>query len=230
MRIPFTRNAKLGVAGGLATLLVGGALFGASALAQSTPPGQPGRPGAAEHQKREAELVQKVAAKLGKTEDQVRSAIIAAKQEMVDDAVKAGRLTQQQGDAIKQRIQQSGGLGGLHAGGPGGRRGGPGGPMRGAIASTAEQYLGLKPEELRAQLQAGKSLADITRERGKDLNTLKAQLAAAMKSRIDAAVTAGRLPKDRADAMKADVDKRVDKIVNRKFGQGAGPGQRRGGQ
>lgn len=82
-------------------------------------------------------FVGKVAKILGVDQSKVESAINQARSEMIDDAVKAGRLSKEQGDWMKQRIQQAqqGGFGpGLGPGfGPrGGRFGGPfGGPWQG---------------------------------------------------------------------------------------------------
>ena len=55
-------------------------------------------------------FVRTLAQELNKTESQVREALQAARRELLnkrlDAAVKAGRLTQQQADAIRQRVQQ----------------------------------------------------------------------------------------------------------------------------
>ena len=58
-------------------------------------------------------VVRTLAQELKKSESQVREALQAARRELLDKrldaAVKAGRLTQQQADAIRRRVEQGGG-------------------------------------------------------------------------------------------------------------------------
>ena len=67
-----------------------------------------------------------------------------------------------------------------------------------AAAGAALKYLGLTDAQLRAQLQAGKSLARVAGERQKSVDGLKSTIDEAVKSlvrdRLDAAVAAKRIP------------------------------------
>ena len=91
-------------------------------------------------------FVSKLAAALGIADQQkVASALVTARDQTIDQAVKDGRITQQQADWMKQHQQQmqQGGFGpGMMGGGPmhGGRFGGPwGGPSQTApIAPNAQ--------------------------------------------------------------------------------------------
>jgi hypothetical protein len=83
------------------------------------------------------------------------------------------------------------------------------------VLSAAAGYLGLTQTELRAQLQAGKSFADVAKAEGKSVSGLKNALLAAMTSRVNAntALTAQQKAamiseaKDHLDAMiNADMD------------------------
>jgi hypothetical protein len=65
-----------------------------------------------------------------------------------------------------------------------------GGPFGGAAAA----YLGLTPAELRAQLESGKTLAQVAADRGKSVQGLKAAILAGAKTDLDAAVAAGKSP------------------------------------
>ena len=113
------------------------------------------------------------------TRDKLDAAIKGAASDRIDAAVAAGKLTKAQGDEIKKRLESTtglplGGLGlGLRA-----RRAAPGRPRRRSAArsgfgfghgkslSAAASFLGLTEAQLRAQLQAGKSLADIAKAQG----------------------------------------------------------------
>src|SRR5436305_9924930 len=114
-----------------------------------------------------------VAKRLNVTPQQLNDAINGAFADRLDAAVKAGKLTQAQADAIKKRAQQNGGAPFL---GPRGGGhvffGGPGGPFRAGFDAAAG-YLGLTADQLHTQVESGKSLADIASARNKDLNGLK---------------------------------------------------------
>ena len=96
---------------------------------------------------------------------------------------------------------QSGGVGGH----------GPGGPASTAIAS----YLGLTADELRTQLQSGKTLADVAKAQGKTVSGLEDAIVAAATKKLDAAVTAGKITAAQEQTMLADVKSHVDDMVNR---------------
>jgi hypothetical protein len=105
------------------------------------------------------------AKRLDVSPDKLRSALRGAFEDRLDAAVKSGRLTRAEADEIKR-----------HAG----RNGGPPGPFgvrhRGPAPpgiAAAAKYLDLSPARLHARLRAGKSLADVARERGKSVEGLK---------------------------------------------------------
>jgi len=152
----------------------------------------------------------------------------------LDAAVKAGRLTQAQADAIKKRIGSSGDvpfLGPFGGPGPGGgppgfHRGGPhgGGALFGGIDAAAK-FLGLTRAELGEQLRSGKSLADVAKDKGKSVDDLKSAIKAGVKSQLDDAVGKKRLTQAKADEILKDLDGRLDDIVNGK-GKGLRGGKR----
>ncbi len=90
--------------------------------------------------------------------------------------------------------------------------------------------LGLDREALRAEREAGKSLAQIAGEQGIDEEQLVGALLAGLRARLDLAVTAGRLSREEADRVLADAEARVREFLNRtdlgpgsgKFGAGWG--------
>jgi lambda repressor-like predicted transcriptional regulator len=86
---------------------------------------------------------------------------------------------------------------------------------RGGMLTTAATYLGVTRPELRAELRAGRSLAQVATAKGKSVDGLKASLLAALKTRVDAAVAAGRLEPTRAAAMLRRAPARIDRLVER---------------
>jgi hypothetical protein len=142
--------------------------------------------------------------------------------------VKAGRLTQTQADAIKQRMKQNGGapfLGGRphpFAGGPGGPFfGGPGGPFRAGFDAAAT-YLDLTPQQLDDQLESGKSLADVAKAKNKDLGGLKTAIQNAAKARLDTAVKNKRITQSQENRLLSGLSKRIDTLVQLKGGRPPG--------
>jgi len=160
-------------------------------------------------------VVNDAAAQLGVQPQALSNALKKALENRVDAAVADGRLTKEQGDALKQRIESGQaplfGLGG----GPGGHdRGGHLGDLDAAAA-----FLGLTEDQLRTQLQSGKTLADVAKAQGKSVDGLIDALVAATKKDLDDAVADGRLTKAQADQILADMKQRITDRVNGKLPQ-----------
>jgi transposase-like protein len=164
----------------------------------------------------------------GKTANDVATALKNASHTRIDAAVTAGKLTADQANTFKtqsdQRIDQlvnqvmpQGGPGG--PGRPGGfGEGFGGGPFRAGLTAAAN-VLGITPQQLRTELP-GKSLAQVAQAHGKTGNDVATALKNEAHTRIDAAVTSGRLTADEATAMKTRVDQRIDQLVNQVMPQG----------
>ena len=180
-------------------------------------------------QARSQAIVDDAAGTLGVDPAKLSDALKQALQKQVDAQVTAGKLTQEQADAIKKSIAD--GTRPIFGGGPGGfdkhfRHGGPGfghgerfGGPRGlfGLAAGVEElttYLGLEPAELRTQLRSGKSLADIAKAQGKTVDGLKAAITDAATKRLDAAVTAGKLTAEQKQKMLDALAEHIDDVVN----------------
>jgi len=118
-----------------------------------------------------------VAHRLNVTPQQLRSAIQAGAIDEVNAAVAAGKLSKDQANVIKQRIEQSGGFPFFGPGFFGGPR--PFfGPLRmigpnSAALQAAAKYLGPTAAQLKSQLASGMRLAQIAGARGKSLLGLR---------------------------------------------------------
>jgi DNA-binding CsgD family transcriptional regulator len=80
-----------------------------------------------------------------------------------------------------------------------------------AEAATA---LGMTEAELKTELQAGKSIADVAKAKNIDLDTVIAKLTAAFKAHLDEEVASGKHTQAEADAKLAEFSTRVTTMVN----------------
>jgi AraC-like DNA-binding protein len=142
-----------------------------------------------------------VAKRLHVSPQRLTAAVKAALLDRLEAAVRDGRITQAQANAIKQRIENSGPLAVPFLGPPGFAAprafpvppvffGGRAGPL-----AAAAGYLGLSEARLFNDLRSGQSLAKIASGRGKSVAGLERAMAAAIKSGLDRAASAGRITK-----------------------------------
>lgn len=163
------------------------------------------------------------AKQLGVDPAKLSAALQKALENRIDEAVKAGRLTPEQGKAMKERIQA----------GDFPLFGGPAFGHRGFALhgfrdlGTAAAFLGIDEDALRERLRNGDTLADVAKDKGKSVDALVTAIVAATTKRIDEAVAAGRITKAQRDEIVAGLKKRTTEIVNGDFpafrGRG-GPG------
>src|SRR5436309_9448233 len=151
-------------------------------------------------------VVNDAAKQLGVTPSALSSALEKALENRVDAAVAAGRLTKEQGAELKQRIE-SGDLPLFF-----GPRGGP--PGHFGDLSTAASYLGLTAAELDTQLESGKSLAQVAKDRGKSVDGLIQALVDQATKKLDDAVAAGRLTKAQEQQILSGLKQRITDFVN----------------
>ncbi len=189
---------KLWKIAGIATLVVviGIAALGIAVYAQAPEPNTPfGR--MADYLEQVRDLI---ASKLGVERADLDAAETEARQEVIQQAVEDGVLTQEQADRMLSNLEEYGfGLGrmGPMGGHWGGRMGGFGfnGCLPGNYDWLAEQ-LGMTVDELKAELKAGKTITELAEEKGVDL---KAAQIETMKERIQQAVEDGTLTQEQAD-------------------------------
>lgn len=156
-------------------------------------------------------FISKLAGKLGVSEDELTTAIKDTRIEMLDEAVADGRLTQEQADRLKEKINESDyGLFGF------GRGFGDRLCHRAAghVLDTAAEVLDMPKDELAQQLKDGKSLAEVADAEGMSAEDFKAALLEKEKANLDAAVEDGKLTQDQADNIYAKFQDNIDTIIN----------------
>jgi polyhydroxyalkanoate synthesis regulator phasin len=157
--------------------------------------------------------------------DDTSDSLSEALEFLVDEAVEADRLTEEEGERLKDRLQSTDpsfvvpGLEKLPFGGRGFELFYPNFGLFGEIIDldAAASYLGLTESVLRDELEDGNSLADVARERGRSVDGLVQELVEEAEKRIDDAVADGRLSEDRATRLKDDLEDRVRDRVEDEF-------------
>lgn len=188
------------IAGAAAALAVGGAGAGVAATKMTQSPSA------------ESKAVINDAAKtLGIAPSKLSAALKKAFEDRIDAAVAAGRLMEQQGDELKQRIESGDfPLFGPPAFGPG--FGAPHPFFHGLDAAAT--YLGLTEAQLESRINNGKTLAQIAEAEGKSVDGLKAAMLKDARAKLDEAVKAGRLSKAEEQQVLKDLGQRIEDLVN----------------
>jgi polyhydroxyalkanoate synthesis regulator phasin len=191
------------VAGAAAALAVGGAGAGIAATQLNSSPSAESKA-----------IVNDAAKQLGVDPTKLSDALKKALSDRIDAAVTQGRLTKQEGDALKKRIQSdefplfgAPPFGFRHFGGPG-----PHGLFHGLGAAAT--YLGLTEAQLRTQLNSGKTLAEIAKSQGKSVDGLEQALIKDTKTKLDAIVKEGKITKADEQKVLKDLDQRIEDLVN----------------
>jgi hypothetical protein len=157
-------------------------------------------------------FVQKLAGALGVDQAKLEAALKTAGNATVDEALKNQDITKTQAAAMKARVQagefnlltrDGRGPGQMGGRGPGQMRGQDGRGIRGpgamVLVDATAKALGLSSEELRTQIQSGKTISEIASTQKVDLKTVQAAMLAAHKTQLEAAVKAGKLTQAQAD-------------------------------
>ncbi|MGH3010755.1 MAG: hypothetical protein ACRDMY_02740 [Gaiellaceae bacterium] len=176
---------------------------------------------------RASSFLDSVAEHLGISSQELEDATKAAALDQVDQALADGRITEEQADELKTRIESGDfpglfepGLFELRHGGPDNGGPGPGEhhffPFGGKLSGAAE-YLGLSESELREQLLDGKSLAEIAEAAGKSVDGLKQAVLDAAKAALDEAVERDLLTQEQADSIYERLQGWIDDLVNGTF-------------
>jgi polyhydroxyalkanoate synthesis regulator phasin len=205
------RNTKLKIAAGVAAAF---AVLGGGAAVAATQVWSPREESQA--------VIDDAAAQLGIEPSELSAALRQALENRIDQAVEDGRLTEEQGQELKERLESGdtpllfGGFGF-----PGHGHFGHFGPF--ADLGTAASYLGSTEAELRSELADGKTLAEIAKAEGKSVDGLVQALVEEATARIDQAVADGKLTQARANELKEDLEERITDFVNGEL-RGPGPG------
>jgi hypothetical protein len=155
-------------------------------------------------------IINDAAGQLGVEPSELSDALKQALKNRVDDAVEDGRLTEEQGRELKERID-AGEVPFL--GLPFHRHHGP---FHGKLEEAAE-YLGMTQAQLREALEDGKTLAQVARDRDKSVDGLVDALVEDAEQKLQDAVEAGRLTEAEKREMLEGLRDRITDLVNGRF-------------
>lgn len=158
-------------------------------------------------------FVDSLAEHLGVSTDELEDAAKAAAVDQVDAALAEGRITEEQAEELKERIEEGDSplFGPPLFGGPDIHHGGA--AFFNGLDAAAE-YLGLNEDELRERLEEGQSLVEIARAEGKSVDGLKQALVDEAEESLDQAVEDEEVTRDQADAILERLREHVDDFVN----------------
>ena len=233
LKAPFVAAAAAGL------VVLAGVVGGGIVMAQGTPapngtqatPTAPGnRP---DRQQQMDDYLQKLAANLGIDPSKLKDAMKQTAIDEIDQALKDGKITQDQHDKAKSAIENGNGpffgpgLGKMR--GPGGKPGGFAelGPLfmgaKNGIADFAT-WLGIDTATLQKDLAGGKTLAQEAQDHGHSRDELKKYLSDALDAHLKQLVADKVLTQEKADALKKNVTDNLDKIIDGQKPEMTAPG------
>lgn len=166
---------------------------------------------------------------LGISVEDYDAAVEQAREQVVDEALAEGWLTEEQAERMREQAP--------HGFGPGGGMMGKGfkGPHMGfmghdgqSLIDVAAEKLEMSVQDLFAELQDGKSIADVANEKGVDPQDIIDTYLAQLEENLKQAVEDGNLTQNQADWMLEQATERVPDHVNNTW-EGHGPGGFRDG-
>ena len=132
--------------------------------------------------------------------------------EVLQPLVDNGTLTQAQLDTVVQTLVDNMPRGGRGDHGGRGDRGGRG--HRGEHLEAAATALGMTADDLRTELKAGTTIAQVAADRGVDVQDVIDALVAEAKEHLDEEVASGEHTQAEADAKLAEITARITDRVN----------------
>lgn len=169
------------------------AVFAGAALAQtSTASSQPKMPMLFQT------FLEKLAVNLGVEQSKLVDAVKQTELQMVDEVVQQGKVTSDQAQKIKDRIEQGNFFPMGHFLDP---RNGAKAEFREKQLDKLAQTLGMSTDELKAELQQGKKISDIAQEKGLTADQLRQKSIDARIQAIQQAVKDGKISQEKADEM-----------------------------
>jgi hypothetical protein len=151
---------------------------------------------------------QALAGALGISVDEYDAAVETAQDQVVDEALAEGWLTEEQAELLRWRMDRApdGGMPWLGRGLGELGRGMPGGD---SLLSVAADELGMTLTELLTELEADKSIADVAAEKGIDTQVIVDAYLAQVREKVDEAVAEGRITQKQADYQLQRAEERV---------------------
>jgi len=138
-------------------------------------------------------FISTLATNLGVDQSTLTSALTKTEQQMIDNAVQQGVITQAQASKMEANLQKHPDFF-FHFG-----HRGPGKAAGKADLNLVAQALGMNLSDLQAQLQSGKKIPDIVKEQGLTMQQFQEKMIPLREQAIQQAVSSGKMTRQQAD-------------------------------
>ncbi len=152
------------------------------------------------------------ASNLGVSVDQLNTAMVNTRNQLVDEALAANKITADQ--AAKLKSADVGDLARLFMARHDRKHDARQLMGKGVIAATA-QVLNVEPQAVIEQLKAGQSLAQIAQAKGVSRDALKSGIISFEQQKLQQAVQSGRLTQPQADKIIQNLTEHLDEIIDK---------------
>lgn len=174
--------------------------------------GTPTTTNATTHSTRAQTFLDRLASNLGITTDKLQQGLKATANQYVDQALSKGKITQQQADAAKQKIANSNGLSPFthffeHRDWAKDR-------MRAASWNDIAKALNMTPQDLRSQIQSGKTLKQIIESHNMTVDGVVSSVVSQVKTKLDAKVASGAITADQETKILNGLQSRLTNLIN----------------
>lgn len=172
-------------------------------------------------------FVNNLATNLGVTNDALGTAVKKTLVQQIDAAQTAGKLTAEQAQAAKDRVNNANnadlcasiGAGGKGMAGGAGQGGMAFGMLQGDLLNAAATYFGITPDALKQELQDKGTLQAVAAAHGKDNDAGKAGLLAALEQSLRTSLTGQGMTADRVEQAVSILTQSFDRLYTAPLGQ-----------
>ena len=148
----------------------------------------------------------RLAENLGISQEELQAAVRQTQLDLVDEALAAGRISEERAAEIRERIESGEGRLFPHRA----HRA----PCRGAyVAREVAELFGVTPQEL-LEMWQGQTLAQVAEANGVSVDGLTAFLMGEVEERAANALAEGKIDQAQADAILARASERIDQLIN----------------
>jgi hypothetical protein len=220
MEVEMTRKRLVMLAGSVAIVVLL-AIGGAATVFAASPPATPG---ATSQPNRAQQFLNRLANTLGITTDKLQQGLKTTADQSIDNAVANGKITQAQADNAKAKVDAGNGLSAFTR--FFGSRARNNAALRGASWQDIAKALNTTPQDLKTQIQSGKTLKEIITSQNKSVDDVVNAVVAQVKVQLDPAVSNGKITQTREDTVLSNLKTRLTNLINNggpTFGKSATP-------
>jgi carboxylesterase type B len=220
MEVWMTRKRIVMLAGAVAIV----ALLAVGGVATVFAASPPATPDATSQPNRAQEFLNRLANNLGISTDKLQQGLKTTADQTIDNAVANGKITQAQADKAKAKVDSGNGLNAFtHALG---RRQRNIDWLRFGSWQDIATALNTTPQDLKTQIQSGKTLKEIITNQNKSVDDVVNAVVAQVKVQLDPAVSNGKITQTREDTVLSNLKTRLTNLINNggpTFGNSATP-------